>query len=866
MSLVVPSRHFYPTSFMDSCQSSISRYQGIPLHFLRYSPSNPCPLKHNFCTMRCSIDSDSVNKQKPERNTRLTLRNRAKTRGSPREAPIAHFDSRCDSSGSWLENWNRTHQQNRRKQPRRALNHRTSAGEVWDLSNSGNGGRGSLSGGGGGSTMDKIVEKLKKVGYVDDVNEEEEEEKRERVIEKGLIEDIFYVEEGNVGNIQGGFYEGSPIGLESIFGSNEVRFPWEKPDAKEVDAGYSVRKKTSKTTKAEITLSDSQLRSLRQLALKTKQKMKIAGAGVTQEVVEAIHDKWKSESLVKLAIKGPFALNMKRTHEILERKTGGVVIFRSGTSIWLYRGDSFDDRSSQLKKRMYKKNEIQQTTAPVLANEAQGDPSFVNSQSSILAPSEGKKAMERIENHDASVEVRYEEEIDKLLDDLGPRYSDWPGDGPLPVDADMLPSVVPGYQPPFRLLPYGVRPSLGLTEATTLQRIARVLPPHFAIGRSRQLEGLALAIVKLWQKTSIAKVSLKRGVQLTTSERMAEEIKKLTGGMILSRNKDFLVFYRGKNFLSSEVAKVLLERERLTKTLQDQEEQARLKASVSVTPNAEASEQIVLAGTLAETVDADARWGKRLDDDAKQKVLREAEVLRHTNLSRKLERKLAFAERKLMKAENVLAKVEGFLNPADQQADPESITDEERFMFRKLGLRMKAYLLLGRRGVFGGTVENMHLHWKYRELVKIIVKTKNFEEVKKVALSLEAESGGVLVSVDKVSKGYAIIVFRGRDYERPSSLRPKNLLTKRKALSRSIELQRREDLLKHISTLQMNVGKLRSEIEQMELIKDQGNDELYERLDSSYPDSGEEDTEDEDEAQSETYGNENDEDHINHYN
>lgn len=101
-------------------------------------------------------------------------------------------------------------------------------------------------------------------------------------------------------------------------------------------------------------------------------------------------------------------------------------------------------------------------------------------------------------------------------------------------------------------------------------------------------------------------------------------------------------------------------------------------------------------------------------------------------------------------------------------------------------------LFSGRRGVFDGTVENMHLHWKYRELVKIIVKAKSFEQVKKVALSLEAESGGVLVSVDKISKGYAIIVYRGNDYKRPSLLRPKNLLTKRKALARSIELQRRE--------------------------------------------------------------------------
>jgi len=98
----------------------------------------------------------------------------------------------------------------------------------------------------------------------------------------------------------------------------------------------------------------------------------------------------------------------------------------------------------------------------------------------------------------------------------------------------------------------------------------------------------------------------------------------------------------------------------------------------------------------------------------------------------------------------------------------------------------------GRRGVFDGTVENMHLHWKYRELIKILVKAKTLEGAQKVAMALEAESGGILVSVDKISKGYAVIVYRGKDYKRPTTLRPKNLLTKRKALARSLELQKRE--------------------------------------------------------------------------
>ncbi|XP_066359572.1 CRM-domain containing factor CFM3, chloroplastic/mitochondrial-like isoform X2 [Miscanthus floridulus] len=146
----------------------------------------------------------------------------------------------------------------------------------------------------------------------------------------------------------------------------------------------------------------------------------------------------------------------------------------------------------------------------------------------------------------------------------------------------------------------------------------------------------------------------------------------------------------------------------------------------------------------------------------------------------------------------------------------------------------------GRRGVFDGTIENMHLHWKYRELVKILVKAKSFAEVKRIALSLEAESGGILVSVDKVSKGYAIVVFQGKNYRRPSTLRPRNLLSKRKALARSIELQRHQALSWHFAKLNRKVEQLKAEL--MEDVKDQGDEELYAKLDAAYS-SDEEDME-----------------------
>jgi hypothetical protein len=73
-------------------------------------------------------------------------------------------------------------------------------------------------------------------------------------------------------------------------------------------------------------------------------------------------------------------------------------------------------------------------------------------------------------------------DLNQLLDELGPRFTDWTGREPLPVDADLLPAVVPGYKPPLRLFPYGVWHCLRNREMTTIRRLARMMPPHFALG------------------------------------------------------------------------------------------------------------------------------------------------------------------------------------------------------------------------------------------------------------------------------------------------------------------------------------------------------------------------------------------------
>jgi hypothetical protein len=69
-----------------------------------------------------------------------------------------------------------------------------------------------------------------------------------------------------------------------------------------------------------------------------------------------------------------------------------------------------------------------------------------------------------------------------------------------------------------------------------------------------------------------------------------------------------------------------------------------------------------------------------------------------------------------MKAEQALYKVELSLKPAEQQADPDSITDEERFMFRKLGLRMKAFLLLGKSLYIPNLSKIFHVEYALIEL------------------------------------------------------------------------------------------------------------------------------------------------------
>ncbi|KAK4488479.1 hypothetical protein RD792_004243 [Penstemon davidsonii] len=565
---------------------------------------------------------------------------------------------------------------------------------------------------------------------------------------------------------------------------------------------------------AELTLPEKELRRLRSEGIGLRKKLKLGKAGITEGIVNGIHERWRRNELVKITCEDICRMNMKRTHDLLERKTGGLVIWRSGSNIILYRGPNYkypyfftdnnltNDSSSEESSDTDTNQRIlsQSSKHPPITSAVESlglNSSTLNSHPPLI---QGVGLPNRV-RFELPGEAQLAEEADALLEGLGPRYNDWWGYDPLPVDADLLPAVVPGYKRPFRLLPYGVKPKLTNDEMTTLKRLGRPLPCHFVLGRNRKHQGLAASIVKLWEKCEIAKIAVKRGVQNTNSELMAEELKRLTGGTLLSRDKEFIVFYRGKDFLPAAASSAIEERRRNGINV----------AKTNKIDSLNVKEHMHGTNEYAAEVEHNEENDKILQGRSERRKLK----FKDTAMER-TKTKLSMALEKKVRAEKLLEELakEEICQPTER--DKEGITEEERYMLRKVGLRMNAFLLLGRRGVFDGTIENMHLHWKYRELVKVCIGRRSIDEVHGVARTLEAESGGILVAVERVSKGYAIIVYRGKNYKRPASLRPQTLLSKREAMKRSLEAQRRESLKLHVLKLNRDIDVLKLRLDKNE--------------------------------------------------
>ncbi|KAL0728010.1 hypothetical protein Bca4012_024103 [Brassica carinata] len=540
------------------------------------------------------------------------------------------------------------------------------------------------------------------------------------------------------------------------------RMPWDREEDKFI---LRRRKKERVLTTADLILDEGLLCRLRREGSKLRKWVNVRKAGVTETVVNDIRSVWELNELAMVRFDVPLCRNMERAQEIIELKTGGLVVLSKKEFLVVYRGPT---------------------------------------SSSVWV----KKGQDEISSS------LYEREGERLLNGLGPRYMDWWMRRPFPVDADLLPEVVDGYKTPSRRCPPNTRAKLSDEELTYLRNIAQALPFHFVLGRNHGLQGLASAISKLWKKCVIAKIAIKWGALNTNNEEMADELKHLTGGILILRNKYLIILFRGKDFLSDEVADLVDDRERLLRRYQHFEETKReseIEISEVVT-NGEELEERSKTGTLLEFQELQRKFGEM----EMRNLETEAEKAKLEKELKSQEHKLSILRSKIEKTTTELFKLNSLWKPSERDDDVEILTDEERECLRRIGLKMNSSLVLGRRGVFDGVMEGLHQHWKHREVAKVITMQKIFSRVVYTAKSLEAESNGVLISIEKLKEGHAILMYRGRNYKRPSAkLMAQNLLTKRKALQRSVLMQRLGSLKffayqreRAIEDLKLSLGKL----------------------------------------------------------
>ncbi|CAL9115001.1 unnamed protein product [Musa acuminata var. zebrina] len=136
--------------------------------------------------------------------------------------------------------------------------------------------------------------------------------------------------------------------------------------------------------------------------------------------------------------------------------------------------------------------------------------------------------------------------------------------------------------------------------------------------------------------------------------------------------------------------------------------------------------------------------------------------------------KEALLVEKLKKYE--ISKVEG------PEIKPQVLTGEERFYLKKMAQKKSNYVPIGRRGIFGGVILNMHLHWKKHETVKVICRPCKTGQVHEYAKELARLSGGIPI---QIIGSDTIIFYRGKNYVQPEVMSPIDTLSKKKALEKS---------------------------------------------------------------------------------
>lgn len=104
---------------------------------------------------------------------------------------------------------------------------------------------------------------------------------------------------------------------------DEAVLPWERDEVAadvrgDAEEDGAKRRRVKAPTLAELTIEDEELRRLRRIGMTLRDRITVPKAGVTQAIVEKIHDSWRKSELVRLKFHEDLAHDMKTAHELVE--------------------------------------------------------------------------------------------------------------------------------------------------------------------------------------------------------------------------------------------------------------------------------------------------------------------------------------------------------------------------------------------------------------------------------------------------------------------------------------------------------------------------------------------------------------------
>lgn len=108
---------------------------------------------------------------------------------------------------------------------------------------------------------------------------------------------------------------------------------------------------------------------------------------------------------------------------------------------------------------------------------------------------------------------------------------------------------------------------------------------------------------------------------------------------------------------------------------------------------------------------------------------------------------------------------------------PHILSGEEKFYFKKMAQKRSNYVPVGRRGVFGGVILNMHMHWKKHETVKVFFKPCKPGQIQEYVQEIERLSGGIAI---QIIEDDTAIFYRGKNYVQPKVMSPIDTLSKKR--------------------------------------------------------------------------------------